>query len=403
MVNDSVRVDLKGRSVLVVCSDWPWPPNYAARIDAIDRIHVLRDLGLTVDVLVTAAQHYGVLKMAQMFNEVDTCFAVQRRSGFFDMLGLFETGQEYSRRSLADVNLEKSYDFVILEGHYVSNVLKNPTLKAAHKLLRVNNDERHYFLQLANSRWSLSSLYYLLEALRFVRTWPALMRQIPTWMFSSAKEHAKASSFADQIGAKSIFLPPRVDLSSISISSSTNMQVLFLGTLLMPNNLEAVRWYVEKVHPKLLDIPGYQFCVAGNNGHSGQGGKVGELLKGVPSVTLVPSPTNTRSLYEKSALFVNPMRNGAGIKLKTVHALAAGLPVVATEVGAEGTLMRHGHEIYQTDDSEQFVAYVRELLTNPARGNEMVAEAHKLLREHYQQSEKLGNLLVDLLKQEGKA
>jgi hypothetical protein len=401
MVDDSMRLGLKGRSVLIVCSDWPWPPNYAARIDVIDRIHVLRDLGLRVDILVTAAQHYGVLNIAEIIKEVDTCYVVQRRSGFFDMLGLFETGQEYSRRNLSSVNLEKSYDYLILEGHYVSNVLKNPTLKTRHTLLRVNNDERHYFLQLANSKWSLSSLYYLLEALRFVKTWPALMRQVPIWMFSSAKEHAKALSFADEIGAQSIFLPPRVDLSTISGSDTDSMQVLFLGTLLLPNNLEAVRWYVENVHPKLLDIPGYHFCVAGNNGRSGHDGKIGEILKGVPAVTLVPSPVSTGPLYEKSAVFVNPMRNGAGIKLKTVHAMAAGLAVVATEVGAEGTRMRHGQDFYQTDDADQFAAYVRELLTVRTRRHDMIVSAHANLQLHYQQKETLGNLLIDLFESEG--
>ena len=262
MTLDFTQSVLAGRTVLLVCSDLPWPPNYAARIDLIDRIHVLRELGLTVDVLATVGKHYGVLTMAELIKDVDTCYAVQRRSGFFDMLGLLQTGQEFSRRGLADVELKKSYDFVILEGHQVSYVLNNPTLKAQHKILRVNNDERLYFLQLAKSKIGLGSLYYLLEA----------------------------ESFAEQVGAKSIFLPPNVDLSGMKGADSHGAKVLFVGTLLMPNNLEAVRWYVQKVHPKLLNVPGYQFCVAGHNGRFGQGGEVGQILKGLPEVTLIPNP-----------------------------------------------------------------------------------------------------------------
>ena len=401
MTLDFTQSVLAGRTVLLVCSDLPWPPNYAARIDLIDRIHVLRELGLTVDVLATVGKHYGVLTMAELIKDVDTCYAVQRRSGFFDMLGLLQTGQEFSRRGLADVELKKSYDFVILEGHQVSYVLNNPTLKAQHKILRVNNDERLYFLQLAKSKIGLGSLYYLLEAMRFLRTWPALMRKIPTWMFSSAKEHARAESFAEQVGAKSIFLPPNVDLSGMKGADSHGAKVLFVGTLLMPNNLEAVRWYVQKVHPKLLNVPGYQFCVAGHNGRFGQGGEVGQILKGLPEVTLIPNPEKIGPLYEQSAVFVNPMRNGAGIKLKTVHALAAGLPVVSTEVGAEGTRMRHGLDIYQTNDADQFAEYIRALLTEKALQQKMVTNAQDQLRTHYRQSITLGKLLVDLLEAEG--
>ena len=342
--------ELLGLRALVVCSDWPWPPYYAARIDALDRIHVLAELGLKVDVLVTAAQHHGALEVNQISRYVETCYVVQRRSGFFDMLGFLNTGTEYSRRRLADIQLTKKYDFVVLEGHLVSYVLKNPTLKSRYTILRVNNDERLFFFRLARSTRNIASLYYLLEALRFLRTWPALMKKIPVWMFSSAKEFERFKPLSRKFGAKSIFLPPRVDLSLSKIEvNSASKQVLFLGTLLMPNNREAVKWYLQNVHSRLLDIPDYVFCVAGHAQNTIASDSFFDLVRNTSRVKFIPNPVSTREIYEQSSVFVNPMRNGAGIKLKTVHALAAGLPVVATDVGAEGTCMLHNEEILQTN------------------------------------------------------
>jgi glycosyltransferase involved in cell wall biosynthesis len=41
-------------------------------------------------------------------------------------------------------------------------------------------------------------------------------------------------------------------------------------------------------------------------------------------------------LYQSASVAVVPVRSGAGIKFKTVEAHIAGVPVVATSVGAEG-------------------------------------------------------------------
>ncbi|HMK38932.1 MAG TPA: glycosyltransferase, partial [Bacteroidota bacterium] len=39
---------------------------------------------------------------------------------------------------------------------------------------------------------------------------------------------------------------------------------------------------------------------------------------------------------ERSAVFVAPLRFGGGVKLKIIHAMARGIPVVTTKIGMEG-------------------------------------------------------------------
>jgi glycosyltransferase involved in cell wall biosynthesis len=387
---------LEGKTALVVASDWLWPCNYAARIDVMDRICSLHSLGITVDLLVTAGKHDLNVEVDELSHFIRSIKAIQRKTGFFDMLGLSRPGQVHSRKGLSKIDIANEYDFMILEGHYVGEVIKNDTVSAAHTILRINNDERTYFWQLAKSRISLSSIYYLLEAVRFWAYQTFLMREIPLWMISSEKEHDKFKALASEVRAKSIFLPPNVDIKTSPVVNE-DKNVLFIGTLLMPNNFGAVQWYLKFVHPLLCDIPNYQFIIAGNTGNSDESAEFEGYFSTFDKVMLVKNPATTESLYQQGTVFVNPMLYGAGIKLKTVHALAAGLPVVSSSVGNEGTCMRDGIEIYERDTSEGFAEAVRSLLCDSAERLNVSGNALKRLSQIYDQRLSLGNFLTDLL------
>ena len=55
----------------------------------------------------------------------------------------------------------------------------------------------------------------------------------------------------------------------------------------------------------------------------------------LPGVELHPDVPDVRPYMAASALMVVPLRIGGGSRLKILEAIAAGLPVVSTRVGAE--------------------------------------------------------------------
>jgi glycosyltransferase involved in cell wall biosynthesis len=377
----------------------PYPRDYAARIDVSDRVRVLQDLGLDVDVLATLRTGDLPPSDSKIIGPlVKRFYWITRSAKVIDHFHL-DPYQLVSRRALSQVDLDGEYDFVILEGHYVAPVLDNPSLRARHVLLRVNNDERLYFFRLAFSQLGLTSAYYSIEAAKFCLQWPALMRRVSTWMFSSAREHARFEGFAQRVGARSILLSPHIE-EFIPPHKSESHGVLFLGSLFMPNNLEAVRWYLHNIHPRLLELPGYCFEIAGNTGRANAGKNVARLLQGITAVQLTENPTTLDAIYARNAVFVNPMRKGAGIKLKTVHALANGLPVVATTTGNEGTGLREGVDLFETDDAVCFAKRVRYLLEAPRERVEMVEKAQARIRLQYRQHVTLGQVLVRLIDKE---
>ncbi len=79
---------------------------------------------------------------------------------------------------------------------------------------------------------------------------------------------------------------------------------------------------------------------------------------------------------------IAPILWGAGVKLKTVEALAHGVPVVATTVGAEGIPDDWRHHVDVADDPAEFAALLAALLTDRAAWERRRAGIAELLQHH---------------------
>ena len=75
-----------------------------------------------------------------------------------------------------------------------------------------------------------------------------------------------------------------------------------------------------------------------------------------------------------------PVLAGSGTRLKILEAWAAGLPVVATTLGAEGLGARDGQDLLLADSGPAFAEAVSRLLARPEL-RERVGAAGRLLLE----------------------
>jgi polysaccharide biosynthesis protein PslH len=77
---------------------------------------------------------------------------------------------------------------------------------------------------------------------------------------------------------------------------------------------------------------------------------------------------------------VAPIFSGSGTRLKILEAMAAGIPIVATEKAAEGLSLKHGEDILFARNSGDFVRCISDLFSNSilaARLRERSAETVK--------------------------
>jgi len=107
--------------------------------------------------------------------------------------------------------------------------------------------------------------------------------------------------------------------------------ILFWGQMSRRENEDAAIWFVREILPSIrLRRPDARLVIAG----AGPGPSVMRLAcEHVEVPGFVADPAGC---FESAEIAVAPLRLGAGIKIKVAEYLAAGIPAVATSVGAEG-------------------------------------------------------------------
>jgi glycosyltransferase involved in cell wall biosynthesis len=131
------------------------------------------------------------------------------------------------------------------------------------------------------------------------------------------------------------YVPPysvEVDLSW-EFDAGTRADLLFVGGFSHPPNVDGVLWFVREVWPEIKNkLPGVVFRIVG----SAPPPEVLALESEDVRVLGFVSEERLRELYRTSRLVVIPLRYGAGVKGKTVEAMAHGVPLVSTPCGVEG-------------------------------------------------------------------
>jgi len=133
--------------------------------------------------------------------------------------------------------------------------------------------------------------------------------------------------------------------------------LVFVGTFTHTPNVDAVDVLAAEVMPRLWSRrPELVLSVAGR-------GLDQERFED-ERIRVLGWVDDLDALLDRSALLLAPLRFGAGLKGKIGYALARGLPVVTTEVGAEGFAQREGMAVVADGDWDAFAARTLELLGN---------------------------------------
>lgn len=112
-----------------------------------------------------------------------------------------------------------------------------------------------------------------------------------------------------------------------------NPTVLFVGTFKWLPNVEAVKFLVHEVWPKILQaLPNATLQIVGSSPTE----EIFALEKQLSGIHVSGSVEDIRDAYAHSHVLVAPIFSGKGTRYKVLEAFATGTPVVATHLAVEG-------------------------------------------------------------------
>jgi glycosyltransferase involved in cell wall biosynthesis len=115
--------------------------------------------------------------------------------------------------------------------------------------------------------------------------------------------------------------------------SSQRYDVVFVGNLHTPNNIEGLRWLFQEVWPLVVaQRPAARALVAG----SAPSDELRTLVAQTQGLELLADPADVWPLYRSARVLVNPARSGSGVNIKSVEMLQLDCPIVSTPTGVGG-------------------------------------------------------------------
>jgi len=245
-------------------------------------------------------------------------------------------------------------------------------------VLRQKVDHQHY-REMAQSRpWGADKVLDSLEAAKLRRYEQAKMSLYDAFVACTEADAAIIRRDVPQMPY--LVVPNGADLSSFSPTTgqSTEPMLLYVGAMHYYPNIDAVHYFFETMFDRIREaVPSVQVQIVGHSPPP----DIQELARH-PGIQVTGSVDDVRPYYSSAAVFIVPLRLGGGTRLKIVEAMAMGLPVVSTSVGAEGLQLRDGQDILLADDPISFADATLRLLTDPALRQSLAQNARQAAQQY---------------------
>jgi glycosyltransferase involved in cell wall biosynthesis len=157
-------------------------------------------------------------------------------------------------------------------------------------------------------------------------------------------------------------------------------RILFLGSLDWRPNLDAVGLLLDRVFPAVIATePSARLTLVGRNPPAALCRRIASLA----SVELCANVTDVRPYLARSGVLAVPLRIGGGSRLKIIEALATGLPVVSTRIGAEGLHLEAGQHLSVVEGVEDMAAALVQCIRAPGPAQAMAERGRQVVLERY--------------------
>jgi polysaccharide biosynthesis protein PslH len=177
----------------------------------------------------------------------------------------------------------------------------------------------------------------------------------------------------------SYFSPDELaDIRGNDAAPASKRCILFVGSMDYHANVDAAIWFAREMWPAIAQKhPELEFLIVGRNPPPA----LRELASSRVRVT--GTVQDVRPFYACAAAAVVPLRVGSGTRLKILEAMAAGVPVVSTRLGAEGIDSTNDVHLLLAEGGSDFVAAVDRVVASPETSSRLTKAARELVIRLY--------------------
>ena len=204
-----------------------------------------------------------------------------------------------------------------------------------------------------------------------------------TWVMADAvvAVSEKDKKIIEKHNRKVYLAPNGVDLDKFKIKRPSGevkkeKTILYIGDFKWVQNRDAVEFILKKIWPSLKLRA--KLWIVGKN--------IPQKLKDIDGENVIfdeNAPDDTSEIFNRSDILLAPIRVGGGTSYKILEAMASGVPVVTTTLGAEGLGARDRIEAIIANKEGEMIAGIENLLNDKDLFAEIFHNARALIEKKY--------------------
>lgn len=163
-------------------------------------------------------------------------------------------------------------------------------------------------------------------------------------------------------------------------AQSTTKSLIFIGGLSFYPNIAAIRFVIKELWPTLKEKkPELKFYILGRNPPK----DITELAKRDSSICVTGFLDDIRQFLEEATVYICPITDGGGTKLKILDALAMKKAIVAHPIACEGIDITDGEDVILANTPDEFIDRTIQLLDDHKKREMLGENARKLIQKKY--------------------
>jgi glycosyltransferase involved in cell wall biosynthesis len=286
---------------------------------------------------------------------------------------------QHARAVLRRLAQESTYDFAHLD--CISLACYRSLLGAIPATLGHHNAESHMLLRRATTESNpLRSWYFRQEGRRLSRYESRQSDLFAAQITCSDLDTARLQHLMPT--AHFITIPNGVDVEyfrPIGLPPKSK-SFIFVSSMNWYPNVDAALFLLKEIWPAISRrIPDAKLDIIGSSAPQ----SVIEAAQSINGVTLHGYVPDIRPIVDLASLYICPVRDGGGTKLKVLDAFAMGKCVIAHPVACEGLNVEPGRNVVFATDPEEFASRAQELTKNPGLRAQIGAAARELAAGSY--------------------
>lgn len=145
-------------------------------------------------------------------------------------------------------------------------------------------------------------------------------------------------------------------------------------------NRDAVLYMAESVWPELSRrLPEARLTIVGASPPQA----ILDLAARDPRVTATGFVDDVRPYMERAQVYLCPMRDGGGTRLKILDALAMGVPIVATQMALEGIDVVPEQDVLVANEPSEFVRQIERVVNDAALWTQLHTNGRSFVERHF--------------------